>query len=293
MDYLRALPGYIVEVAPDTNPDTIKKLIADADAVVTRLTILSKDILRYGARLKAVCKHGVGVDNIDTAYCETRGIRVLTTGDANSTSVAEHAMFAIGAMFKRIPWLDSRMRERDWLARDSYTGRDLNQKTLGLIGFGRIGSRLAGMASRGFGMNVCVYDPYAARESIEREGYAYCETLSEMLPKADVISLHVPLTPETTGIISDAQLSMLKKGACVVNFSRGGTVDEAALARALIDGRVSFAALDVFTREPPPFDDPLLRMDNVLLSPHCATFTEDSRINMSMRLAIQIEETLK
>lgn len=292
MAYLAAKPGYEVAVAPDTQRETLMRAVEDADAVVTRLTVVDAELMRRARHLRAVCKHGVGVDNIDTAYCREHGIAVLTTGDANSSTVAEQTMLAIGALLRRMPWLDQRMRLGDWGARDRAGATDLMGKTLGLVGYGRIGKCLARMASKGFLMNVWVFDPFTPRAEVEAEGYRYAEQLADVLPEADVLSLHVPLTEETRGMIGREELARMKPGALVANFARGGVVDEAALVDALRSGHLAGAALDVFEQEPPAADNPLLHMDNVILSPHCATFTEDSRRRMSMRLALELERTL-
>ncbi|MGN1020044.1 MAG: hydroxyacid dehydrogenase [Aristaeellaceae bacterium] len=292
MAYLAGKPGYEVAVAPDTQRETLAREIADADAVVTRLTAVDAELMRHARHLRAVCKHGVGVDNIDTGYCRAHGIAVLTTGDANSSTVAEQAMLAIGALLRRMPWLDQRMREGDWQSRDRAGAADLMGRTLGLVGYGRIGKCLARMAARGFLMEVCVYDPYADRAEVEAEGFRYAGQLEDVLRAADALSLHVPLTDATRGMIGAQELALMKPGALVVNFARGGVVDEAALTDALRSGHLGGAALDVFETEPPAADNPLLHMDNVILSPHCATFTEDSRRRMSMRLALELERTL-
>jgi len=283
---------YEVVVAPDTSRETLEKYIADADAVVTRLTVVDASLMEKARNLKAVCKHGVGVDNIDVEYANDHGIAVLTTGDANSSSVAEHTMFAIGALFKRIVYFDREMRKGNWMARDTGNSFDVRGKNLGIIGFGRIGMCLANMAKYGFNMNVSVYDPYVSRETVEEKGHAYYENLDDMLPFVDIISPHIPLTDATGNLIDMRRLEMMKKGSFVINFSRGGIVNEKDLFRAIESGHIAGAALDVFEKEPPETDNPLFNHPNVLLSPHCATFTEDSRIRMSMRLAEEIEKVL-
>ena len=294
MNYLRAKEGYEVVVSPATDKETLKREIADAEVIITRLTTIDEELMTCAPGLKAVCKHGVGVDNIDVTYCKAHNIAVLTTGDANSSTVAEQTMLAIGSLFRKTVWLDKRMREGDWGSRDRSEASDLMGRTLGLVGYGRIGKCLARMAGKGFLMNVCVYDPYAKREDIEAEGYVFCDTLDELLVKADVVSLHVPLTESTRGIISDAQMKRMKPGSIVVNFARGGVVDEAALYENLISGHLAGAALDVFEQEPPCAQtNPLFKLENVILSPHCGTFTEDSRRRMSMRLATEIERVLE
>lgn len=283
---------YEVIVAPDTTRETLEKYIADAAAVITRLTVVDASLMEKARNLKAVCKHGVGVDNIDVEYAKNHGIAVLTTGDANSSSVAEHAMFAIGALFKRIAYFNKEMLKGNWLSRDTGGSFDVRGKTLGIIGLGRIGMCLANMAKNGFNMNVIVYDPFVSREIVEAKGFAYYEDLDEMLPLVDIISPHIPLTDATRDLIDGRRLGMMKKGSYVINFSRGGIVNEKALCQALENGHIAGAALDVFEEEPPGTDNPLFNNPNVLLSPHCATFTEDSRIRMSLRLAEEIEKVL-
>lgn len=283
---------YEVIVPPDTRRETLLSAIRDVDVVVTRLTVLDAALMAGAKHLKAVAKHGVGVDNIDTAYCQAHGIKVLTTGDANSSTVAEHAMFAIGALYKHIPLLDRETRRGNWGSRDEVVSRDVRGKTLALVGYGRIGRCLAGMAGAGFDMRVRVFDPYADRAQVEMAGYTWCATLADALCGADVLSLHVPLTEDTRGMIGAAELSALAPDALVVNFARGGVVDEGALYAALMDGHIAGAALDAFAQEPPDTQNPLYQLDKVLLSPHCATFTEDSRRRMSMRLAEEIDRVL-
>lgn len=293
MNALRAREGYEVVVSPDTDKETLKREIVDADVIISRLTEIDAELMACAKHLKAVCKHGVGVDNIDVGYCKAHDIAVLTTGDANSSTVAEQAMLAIGALLRKIVWLDGRMRKGDWGSRDRADASDLMGRTLGLVGYGRIGKCLARMAGKGFLMNVRVYDPYAKREDVEADGYIFHENFEEMLPYVDVLSPHVPLTESTRGMIGAKEMALLKPGACVVNFARGGVVDEKALYEALTSGHLAGAALDVFEQEPPSVENPLFGLDNVILSPHCATFTEDSRSRMSMRLAQEIVRTLE
>lgn len=293
MDYLRNKPGFEVVVAADTSDETLKKEIKDADVIVSRLTRVDAELMSCADHLKAVCKHGVGTDNIDTDYCRKHGIAVLTTGDANSSTVAEQTMLTIGSLLRRMVWLDSQTRKGNWAARDSTNACDLMDRTVGIIGYGRIGKCLARMASKGFLMSVCVYDPYTQRNTVEADGYRYFDSLDEMLPQVDIVSPHVPLTDQTRGMIGETQLALLKKGSYVLNFARGGVVDEKALYEALVSGHIAGAGLDVFEEEPPKAGvNPLFKLENVILSPHCATFTEDSRRRMSMRLAEEIEKVI-
>lgn len=281
-----------VVVAPDTERATVMRLIADADAVVTRLTPMDRALIEQGTRLKAICKHGVGVDNIDTAFAASRGIEIVTTGDANSSAVAEHAMFAIGALHKRMVMLDRAMRAGEWGVRDHSGATDVRGKVLGIVGLGRIGSCLARMAGAGFGMEVWAYGPRLSAAQASAQGCHWAPDLDTLLRKADVVSLHLPLTADTRHLMDARRLSLMRRGAYLVNFARGEVVEEDALYAALRDGHLGGAALDAFETEPPDIRRPLFQLDNVLLSPHCAALTEDARRSMSLRIAEALERIL-
>lgn len=247
----RLAEKYTVCIAPDTQRETLLACVQDADAIVTRLTRIDAELMEAAPRLKAVCKHGVGVDTIDVEYARSRGIVVLTTGDANSVTVAEHAMFAIGALMKRVVFMDAAMRMGDWAARDRGVSVDAAGKTLGLIGYGRIGSRLAHMAGWGFDMRVVVFDPYVSSETVQTNGFEWVSSLDVLLDCADVISVHVPLTEATRSMLGREQLLRLKPGSYVLNFARGGIIVENALAELLHTGHIAGAAIDAFAEEPP------------------------------------------
>ena len=283
---------YHVVVADTQDREVLKEAIADAHAVVTRLTRIDAELIAAGKNLEAIAKHGVGVDNIDVAAAEARKIAIVTTGNANSRSVAEHTLLAMGALCKRIAYLDRAMRKGRWLSRDEAGSVDLYGRRLGIVGYGRIGQALAPMAKYGFGMEVQVCDPNVAGQKIEADGFIPCPELDELCRRADLLSLHVPLVRETRNLIDARRLALMKPTACLVNFARGGVVDEEALCDALVRKRLAGAALDCFETEPPDHLQPLFQLDNVLLSPHCGTFTEDSRYRMSMALAEGISEVL-
>ena len=283
---------YNVVVAPDTSRETLMREIADASVVISRLTPIDAELMAAGKQLRAIAKHGVGLDNFDLEYAAAHGIEVLTTGDANSSTVAEHAMFSIGAMLKRIPMLDREMHKGNWASRDLPGACDARSKTLAILGFGRIGNCLAQMARFGFQMNVRVYDPFIPKEIVEAQGYTYCATVEDAVCGADVVSPHVPLTAETRHIVNRDRMFMMNRGGYVLNFARGGIVDYEALQEALDCGQIAGAALDTYDEEPPGTDHPLFKYENVILSPHCGTFTEDSRRRMSMRLAEEIDRVL-
>lgn len=282
-----------VIVAPDASRETIEALIPEAEAVVTRLTVIDRELIEKGVKLKAIAKHGVGVDNIDMEAAGEKGIRVLTTGDANSLSVAEHAFFAIGALSKGMTQLNSEFRRGNWGYRDQVKAVELTGKTLGIAGLGKIGSRLALMAKHGFSMDIAVFDPYLTKEEIAGLGYRAVESIDELCRCSDVLSVHVPLNESTRNLIGKERLSLMKPSAFVVNFARGGIINEKELCDALKSGTIAGAAVDVFEQEPPAPDHPFFTLEQVILSPHCATFTAESRARMSMNLAEGIEAVLE
>ena len=290
MDKLRE--KYEVIVTDNEDKKFLLTLLPEVHAVITRLTVIDAEMIIAGIKLEAVAKHGVGVDNIDIQTCNARHIPVLTTGSANSLSVAEHAFFAIGALAKRISYLDRQMRLGNWKSRDEAGSVDISGRTIGIVGLGRIGSELAAMASHGFHMPVLVFDPLLNREQVEQFGYRYCTDMDELCREADVVSLHVPLTPETQNLIDNRRLKMMKSSSYLVNFSRGGVVNELDLYQALVTKTIAGAALDAFEHEPPDATVPLFELNNVLLSPHCGTFSEDSRIRMSLQVAKGIDDVL-
>lgn len=290
MDELRE--KYDVVVANTEDKAELMRMLPGVHAIVTRLTAIDADMIRAGCDLEAIAKHGVGVDNIDVSAANARGVAVLTTGNANSVSVAEHAFLALGALAKRISYLDRAMRRGHWKSRDEAGSVDLFGRCIGVVGFGRIGRELASMAKNGFRMRVVVHDPYVTKEAVEALGYEYADDMDELCREIDAISLHVPLSKETRNLIDARRLALMKPSAMLVNFSRGGIVDEAALYKALTANRLAGAALDAFSQEPPEYDVPLFKLDTVLLSPHCGTFSEDSRIRMSMQVAEGIDDVL-
>lgn len=289
MDMLRE--KYDVVVANTEDKATLMEMVKDASAIVTRLTDVDADIINAGEKLEAIAKNGIGVDNIDTKLATEKKIAVLVTGPANTSSVAEHIIFAMGAFYKRIPYFNQAMHEGNWKCRDEGGFYDVADRTFGVIGLGRIGGQVAQIA-KVLKMNVLVYDAYMSREQIESMGYDYAESLEQLCRNADVISMHMPLTKENTHMINDESLSWMKPTALVMNFSRGPMVDEDALYRALAEKRIAGAALDAFIPEPPNFDHPLYKLDNVLLSPHTAGISEDARKRMSVNVSKGIDAVL-
>jgi len=280
--------NFEVVIAPDEKKETLMKLAKDADAILVRLAEIDKDIISCAKNLKIIAKYGAGVDNIDVKCAAEKGIYVVNTGNANSLSVAEHTIAGILAVFKRVNIVDHAVRNDNWFIKNDNRSMDYTGKTLGLIGIGSIGSEVARMAKYGFMMRVMAYDPYADKNKATEKGIEIKENLEEIFKLADIISVHSPLTEETKGLISRSLLSMLKPSAVFVNFARGEIVDEEALYELLKEGKIFGAALDAFIQEPLPDNSPFYKLDNVILSPHGATFTEDCRSRMSQYLAEDI-----
>lgn len=281
-----------VRVAPDPSVETVKREIKGVEGVIVRTAPFTREIIAAADSLKVIARHGVGVDNIDLRAATERGILVLNTPDANAVSVAEHTLTAIGALAKRVLLMDRATRRGDWEARNEYKAVDLDGKVLGLIGMGRIGSMVARKAVAAFNMEVIAYDPYVRPEVAAKNGVVLYEDLDRIFREADVISIHTPLTPETRGLVNGARLALMKSSAFLVNFSRGGVVDEEALYRALKDGVIAGAALDVFQEEPPSRNHPLFELDNVLLSPHSAALTEECVVRMATGAARGVVDVL-
>lgn len=290
MDMLRE--KYNVVVANTEDRKILFQEIADASAVITRLTDIDSELIEAAPHLEAIAKNGIGVDNIDVETASKRKIAVLTTGNANTASVAESIIFAMGALFKRTIFLNQAMHTGNWKCRDEGGFYDVMGRTFGVVGLGRIGAQVARIAKEGFQMNVLVYDAFLPRTAIEAMGYSCAENMDELCRNADVISLHMPLTKENTHIINEHTLSLMKPTAFVLNFSRGLMVDEDALYHALKQKKIAAAALDAFSPEPPDFSHPLYSLDNVLLFPHTAGISDDARKRMSIQVSKGIDDVL-
>lgn len=268
------------EVVTDFSEANLLRHIVFADAITVRDAPLSETVISAAVRLKAVSRHGVGYDNIPVALCSSRRIPVLTVGPVNAVSVAEHTLFLLLSAARLGTSLDWAVREGRFSARGSLPGIELNGKTLLLIGFGRIG-REVGRRAAAIGMEVSVFDPYALEE-VDFPLTRFT-SLDEALQKADAVSLHVPLTPQTRGILGARELALLPRGAIVVNASRGGLLDEQALANAVSSGSLHGAGLDTFDTEPLPLSSPLVGERRIVLSPHSAALTEDALIAMGLK----------
>jgi D-3-phosphoglycerate dehydrogenase len=271
-----------VRLASGTDEDTIIAEIGDIDGVVIRSRgAMTRRIMEHAPKLKVVGRHGVGVDNVDLEAATEHGIQVVNTPMAVVQPVAEHTVAMMLSLSKHMCVSETALRGGDFEIRYRVMGRELRGRTVGIIGFGRIGRRVAEILHRGFDMQVLYTDVVPAPEQ-ERELGARKVDLEELLRTAEYITVHVPLLPETRHLIGDAQFDMMRRDALFFNASRGPVVDEAALYRALTEGKIAGAGLDVFEQEPTPADHPLLKLDNVVVTPHMATATQESMREMAL-----------
>jgi phosphoglycerate dehydrogenase-like enzyme len=263
--------------------------IPDTTFLVIRTTELPEALIARMPKLKAIVKHGAGVDNIPIPFATGRGVMVANTpGGNNSTAVAEGAVALMLAVLRRVREMDAVVRENRWDERWKTRLSDLTEAKVGLIGFGRIARYTAKICGAGFGAEIAAYDPIVSHDDVRAAG-ATPMSLDELLGWADVISIHVPLTEGTRNLIGAQQLALMHPGAVIVNTSRGGIIDEAALADALREGRIGGAGIDVFEFEPPKPDNPLFTLPNIVLGPHVAGVTEASMKGMALHCADVIE----
>jgi len=247
------------------------------------------------AKLEVIGRHGVGLDSVDVPAATERGIPVVYTPYGPTESTAEHALLLILATARRLSELDRAVRSGNFRLRDrpAAMGHELEGKTLGMVGFGRIGRRVAGMCRDGLHMVTYAFDPYLEPETIVASGAIPAADLLELVGKADVVSVHTPLTPESRHLIDRSVIRAMKPGAILINTSRGPVIDEQALIEALQDGHLGGAGLDVFDPQPPAPENPLLRFDQVVLTPHVGSFTHEGRRRMSMTVSEDILSVLQ
>lgn len=270
--------------------EELAEALADADAVIVRSgTTLTREALSRAQELKVIGRAGVGVDNIDVAAATEKGVAVLNAPSGNTISAAELTMALLLALVRKVPAADRSMRDGAW-DRKSFRGAELHGKTLGLVGAGRIGGEVARRA-RAFGMSVQAHDPYLTEERAKSLGIQLAD-MDEVLEAADVLSLHVPLTDATRGLIGAAELAKLHDGAFVINAARGGVLDQDALLDALESGRLAGAALDTYAVEPLPADHPLRRRDDVVLTPHLGAATVEAQKNVAVEVAEGVRDAL-
>ncbi len=280
-----------VSVQTNLSVPQLLEIIPEFTALVVRSqTKVTADVLKAGARLRVVGRAGVGVDNVDVETATRRGVVVLNAPGGNTVSTAEHAFSLLLCVARKIPQADASMREKNW-DRKNFEGVELYNKTLGVIGMGRIGSELARRAIA-FGMRVVAYDPYLSATRARALQVELVDELDDLLAGADFISLHTPLTPETRHLLDAARLQKTKRGVRIINCARGGLIDETALANALQDRHVAAAALDVFEKEPLPNDSALRSTPNLILTPHLGASTAEAQESVGIEIAQSIRAAL-
>jgi D-3-phosphoglycerate dehydrogenase len=283
-------PNIDVVSRPGMSPEELREEIKNADALAIRsATKVTPELIDGAPRLKVVGRAGTGLDNVDIAYASKKGIVVMNTPGGNTITTAEHAISLMLALARNVPQASQSMREGKW-EKKKFQGTEIFNKTLGVIGLGRIGSVVA---ERGLGlrMRVLGYDPYITKESAASKGVELV-SMDELLARSDFITLHIPKTKETAKLLNREAFHKMKPGVRIVNCARGGLVDEAALLEALRDGKVAGAALDVFETEPPGTDFPLRNLPNVICTPHLGASTEEAQANVSVAICEQILEYL-
>ncbi|MDQ7080968.1 MAG: phosphoglycerate dehydrogenase [Paracoccaceae bacterium] len=283
--------GIEVDFRPEVGKDKVEllKIIGDYDGLAIRsATKVTEKILRNAERLKVIGRAGIGVDNIDIPAASRKGVIVMNTPFGNSITTAEHAITLMMSLARQIPEANASTQAGKW-EKSRFMGVEVTNKTLGLIGCGNIGSIVADRA-RGLKMKVMAYDPYLSEERAEALGVNKVE-LDELLENADFITLHVPLTDKTRGILNAEAIAKTKKGVRIINAARGGLVDEAALAEAIKSGHVAGAALDVFEVEPAR-ESPVFGLPNVVCTPHLGAATTEAQENVAIQVAEQMSDYL-
>ena len=252
----------------------------DVHGITVRTANISRKIIENSKNLKVVSRHGVGYDSVDVEALNDCNIPLAIAAHSNMISVAEHAMFMLLALSKNVFYYDDFARKADWTTRWDIRAWDLAEKSLLVIGYGRIGSKLVKRALA-FDMDVYVYDPYVDKTTIKKSGAHYVDDFKSILPQMDAVTLHCPKTKETTDMFSAEEFDAMKSTSILINCARGGIVNEKALYDALTNNKIRSAGLDVYDDEPSTSSNPLFSLDNILLSPHIAGVTQEATIRMS------------
>src|SRR5579871_671185 len=288
---LREVPGIEVDVRLGVSPEALKAIIGEYDALAVRSeTKVTADILANADRLQIIGRAGVGVDNIDVAAATQKGIVVVNSPDGNTLAAAELTIGLLLALARKIPQGDASLHSGKW-ERKQFVGVEIYRKTVGIIGLGRIGCSVA-QRLKGFEVTLIAYNPFATEEQTRRMGVEPV-SLDDLLRRSDFITIHTPLNDDTRGLLGPAQFALMKKGVRIVNCARGGIVDEAALAEAVKSGKVAGIAFDVYSKEPPEPENPLLSLPGCVLTPHLGASTEEAQIKVAVDVAEQIADVLQ
>ena len=282
MELINNHPNFDVEVTDDTSEENLKSKIKDCDGASIRISKLSGDVINEAKNLKIISRHGVGYDNIDLKTAKERDIKIAITANANAVTVAEHVMFVLLNIAKRRELYHTTVKEGNFKDRNKLPKTiEVWKKNFLIMGFGRIGKALI-KRCLGFEMNVYVYDPFVDKDIIDKLGGEKVNNIEEAVKTMDVISLHMPLTDKTENLINYNLLKTMKKNCIIINAARGGIINEEDLNKALNEDLIFGAGIDVFKKEPPENDNPLLKNDKVYLSPHTAAFTDECMTRMGV-----------
>jgi D-3-phosphoglycerate dehydrogenase len=288
---MKVLKGKVeLVILADTTVETIKKMVVDVEGIILRTNIkVTREIIEAAPYLKIISRTGAGVDNVDVAVATEKGILVCDTPGVNSNSVAEQTLAILLGLAKQLKIMDKAVGEGNWKIRNAGKAVDIEGKTLGLIGIGRIGSLVAYKCRQAFNMKVIAYDPYVK----QAEGIELCSNLDQVFKKADFISIHVPYMEQTHHLVNAKLLNLMKPDAYLINTSRGPLVDEKALIEVLEEGSIAGAGLDVFEKEPPSTDNPLLRFNNVILTPHSSALSRECVMKVHITAAQAVVDFLE
>jgi D-3-phosphoglycerate dehydrogenase len=273
-----------IKIASNTDKETLVNEVKDCDAILVRDAKVPAEVILNASKLKVIGRHGAGVDNIDMKVVTERRILVVNAPEANVNSVAEHVLCMILALTKNLVMMDREVREGRFASRSKVVNMEISRKKVGIIGLGKNGFMLAKML-RALNAEIIAYDPYIDPSSIEGSGIKLVQNINYVYLNSDIISLHLPLTEETKGMIGMKEFKKMKKDAYIVNASRGLIIKENELCEALKKKEIKGAALDVFEEEPLKINNPLLRLENIILSPHNAALTEEALIKMAIHSA--------
>nr|WP_320161894.1 phosphoglycerate dehydrogenase [uncultured Methanoregula sp.] len=278
-----------VDVKTDLKEDELCKIIGDYDALLVRSgTEVTAKVIEAGNRLKFIGRAGVGVDNVDVEAATRKGIIVANAPEGNTLAATEHTMAMMQSLARNIPQANASLKKKEW-KRSKFMGVELNEKTLGIVGFGRIGREVAKRANA-MDMKCVAYDPFITKERAAQLGVEMM-SMADLFKVADVITVHTPLIPETKHVINAKSIATMKDGVRIINCARGGIIDEKALYDAIKSGKVAGAALDVFEEEPPT-ESPLLTLDQVIVTPHLGASTVEAQLNVAVSVAKQCIEVL-
>ena len=289
---VEALKAYAeVDVKTGMTKDEIKSIIGNYDAIAVRSeTKVTAEIIDAGKKLQVIGRAGVGVDNVDLDAATRNGVLVVNAPTGNTISAAEHTIGLMVALARHIPQANQKLRAGEW-KRKEYMGTEIRNKTLGVVGLGNVGAEVAKRAA-GLLMKIIAYDPFVSEEVAKNLG-SRMVTLDELLKESDFITLHIPLTPKTKGLLGEKEIAKMKPSVRIINCARGGIIDEELLFKAVQDGKIAGAAVDVFTKEPAPADNPLLKSEKIIVTPHLAASTTEAQISASTDIAEQIIAALK